>query len=544
MTCKRFRDWSIFAKIMSIAVVSAVLMVMATGILVPFMRDLIMKEKRHALTSVLQQATSLIGSYQKQVESGNLPLEEAKKLAAAQIATMRYDGSNYLWINDLESRMIMHPIKPELNGKDMSQEKDVNGTYFFQEMSKACKDKGEGCVKYSWPKPGSTQQVPKVSCVELFKPWGWVVGTGIYIDDVNEQIHRIQLGIGSALAVLLTITILMALGISRSITSPVARLAKQTEEVARGNLNVAIAACSTDEIGQLTASFMSMTEKLRTIIKQVNDTSSSVASAAAQLHSTSEQIATGAEQVAVQSGSVATAGEQMAATSGNIAQSCLMAAEGSQLATSAAGNGEKVVEKTVMVMNQIAEKVLESAKTVETLGTRSDQIGTIIGTIEDIADQTNLLALNAAIEAARAGEQGRGFAVVADEVRALAERTTKATKEIGGMIKAIQSETKGAVSVMEQGVRQVEAGTEEAARSGAALREILSQVHNVAQQVNQIATAAEQQTATTNEISSNMLQITEVVQNTARGAEESAVAASVLNNNAEELRRLVGQFQF
>jgi methyl-accepting chemotaxis protein len=186
--------------------------------------------------------------------------------------------------------------------------------------------------------------------------------------------------------------------------------------------------------------------------------------------------------------------------------------------------------------------VQETAQTVASLGARSDQIGDIIGTIEDIADQTNLLALNAAIEAARAGEQGRGFAVVADEVRALAERTTRATREIGEMIKAIQSETRGAVAAMEQGVRQVETGTEEAAKSGLALRDILEQVNDVAMQVNQIATAAEEQTATTGEISSNMNQITEVVQLTSQGAQESATAASQLSGHAEELQRLVRQF--
>jgi methyl-accepting chemotaxis protein len=156
-----------------------------------------------------------------------------------------------------------------------------------------------------------------------------------------------------------------------------------------------------------------------------------------------------------------------------------MAAEGAQLASQSAQNGATVVETTITVMSQIADKVQESAKTVESLGARSEQIGAIIGTIEDIADQTNLLALNAAIEAARAGEQGRGFAVVADEVRALAERTTRATREIGEMIQAIQGETKGAVYAMEQGVCQVEAGTTEAAKSGHALRDILEQINAV-----------------------------------------------------------------
>ena len=220
-----------------------------------------------------------------------------------------------------------------------------------------------------------------------------------------------------------------------------------------------------------------------------------------------------------------------------------MAADGAKQASRSANDGTEVVESTIAVMSQIAAKVQESAKTVESLGARSEQIGAIIGTIEDIADQTNLLALNAAIEAARAGEQGRGFAVVADEVRALAERTTRATREIGEMIKAIQNETKGAVTAMEQGVQQVEAGTCEAAKSGAALREILAQINDVAMQVNQIATAAEEQTSTTSEISRNMVEITEVVRQTSQGAQESATAAAQLNGNAEELQRLVRQFK-
>jgi methyl-accepting chemotaxis protein len=194
-------------------------------------------------------------------------------------------------------------------------------------------------------------------------------------------------------------------------------------------------------------------------------------------------------------------------------------------------------------MRQIAARVKDSAGTMESLGARGDQIGEIIGTIEDIADQTNLLALNAAIEAARAGEQGRGFAVVADEVRALAERTTKATKEIGEMIKGIQNETRLAVSVMVEGVREVETGTCEAEKSGDALKEILKQISVVSGQVSQIATAAEQQTATTGEISGNIHQITTVVQESARGAEESASSARQLADLADELQQAVGRFK-
>ncbi|MFZ4858214.1 MAG: methyl-accepting chemotaxis protein [Desulfuromonadaceae bacterium] len=364
--------------------------------------------------------------------------------------------------------------------------------------------------------------------------------SGKAADESAMQGEIIVLGL---LIAAVLISILCAFLLVRSITGPIIPLVAVARKIADGDLTVQIAHTSSDEIGDLSESFRIMAQNLRSMISQVSNTSTQIAAASAQLQATAEHIATGAEEVAAQAGTVATAGEEMSATSGDIAQNCQMAAEGAQRASQAASNGGMVVGKTVAVMGQIAAKVQESARTVESLGARSDQIGAIIGTIEDIADQTNLLALNAAIEAARAGEQGRGFAVVADEVRALAERTTRATKEIGVMIKTIQKETKGAVAAMEQGVQQVEAGTEEAAKSGQALQDILAQVNDVAMQINQIATAAEEQTATTSEISSNMQQITEVVQQTSQGAHESATAAAQLSYNAEELQRLVRQFK-
>jgi methyl-accepting chemotaxis protein len=352
-------------------------------------------------------------------------------------------------------------------------------------------------------------------------------------------------GLFSAFILAVMIAIASAVLITRGITTPIGRMRDMIKDIAQGegDLTKRLEAGAKDELGEVSRWFNQFVEKLHGIVSQISNTSTQVAAAANQLHSTAEHIANGAEEVAAQADTAATAGEEMSATSGDIAQNCQMAAEGAQRASQSASDGAEVVERTVVVMDQITAKVQETAKTVEKLGERSDQIGAIIGTIEDIADQTNLLALNAAIEAARAGEQGRGFAVVADEVRALAERTTRATKEIGDMIKNIQKETKGAVTAMEQGVQQVISGAEEAGKSGQALQDILQQVNDVAMQVNQIATAAEEQTATTSEISRNMQQITEVVQQTSQGAHESATAAAQLNGNAEELQRLVRQFK-
>ncbi|KAF0215068.1 MAG: methyl-accepting chemotaxis [Geobacteraceae bacterium] len=341
----------------------------------------------------------------------------------------------------------------------------------------------------------------------------------------------------------LALGLFLALFIARFISEPVKALARQAEQIANGDLTVAVVQESRDEVGHLAGSFQKMVEHLREVIGKVVNTSESVSSSARELSATSEQMATGVEEVAAQAGTVATASEEMAATSTNIANNCGLAAEGAKHTNDAALTGASVVQETVILMNRIADRVRESAQAVDSLGARSDQIGVIVGTIEDIADQTNLLALNAAIEAARAGEQGRGFAVVADEVRALAERTTKATKEIGEMIRTVQQETKGAVAGMNEGVKDVERGTAEAAKSGSALQEILDQVNAVTMQVNQIATAAEQQTATTSDISNNIQQITSVIHQTAQGSQEAANAATQLASLAQDLQRLVGQFK-
>lgn len=367
-------------------------------------------------------------------------------------------------------------------------------------------------------------------------------GRKAYEDAEKQYQTTLALVIG-AIVVSILVSLILGFLINCSISSAAANLVDASNAMANGDLSQRVRLTSRDELGAIGDSFDTMADSFAQAIRKVAESSAQVAVAASQVNSTAERIATGAEEVASQAATVATSGEEMSATSGDIAQNCQMAAAGAQQASQSAHAGAEVVEKTVMVMGQIAEKVKESARTVESLGARSDQIGAIIGTIEDIADQTNLLALNAAIEAARAGEQGRGFAVVADEVRALAERTTRATREIGEMIKAIQGETKGAVAAMEQGVRQVETGTLEAAKSGAALGDILEQINAVVMQVNQIATAAEEQTATTSEISNNMMQITQVVQDTASGAHQSATAAAQLNANAEDLQRLVQQFK-
>jgi methyl-accepting chemotaxis protein len=355
----------------------------------------------------------------------------------------------------------------------------------------------------------------------------------------RQTVTLTLIGIGASIL----LALLLSIASIRAISRKAGDVAVIAERIADGDLSVRTSITGSSEMGRIGSAFNLLGETFQELMGKIITSAEQVASSANMLQTTSEMMASNAEEVATQATTVAVASEEMAATSNDVAQNCALAAEGSQRSSDSALVGSSVVQETISVMNAIAERVKESARTVENLGAQSDQIGEIVGTIEDIADQTNLLALNAAIEAARAGEQGRGFAVVADEVRALAERTTKATKEIGSMIKSIQQQTREAVISMEDGVKEVERGTCEASKSGQALEEILEQINSMSMQVSQIATATEEQTGTTNEISNNIQMITEVVKITAEVAQDSAGAASDLAKLSEELQALVGRYR-
>lgn len=363
---------------------------------------------------------------------------------------------------------------------------------------------------------------------------------GLVSEAKTELTISIALALTMSLAAL-AVGFMLYLSVKRPLVGMVAMLKDIAE--GEGDLSHRLDEQRQDEFGELCRWFNRFVTNVHGIISQVSNTTLQVTASATQLSSTAEQIATAAEEVACQSTTVATASEEMSATSNDISHNCMLTAEVSNRAGDSAQGGVKIVRDTLEGMEIIAERVREAAHTVESLGARSDQIGAIVGTIEDIADQTNLLALNAAIEAARAGEQGRGFAVVADEVRALAERTTRATKEISSMIKGIQQETCGAVESMEKGVSEVEKGMATSRKSGEALQQILDAINDVTSQVHLIATAAEEQTAVTGEISNNISQITDVVQETATGAHETAKAAAELNRLATNLGQLVGRFK-
>ena len=331
--------------------------------------------------------------------------------------------------------------------------------------------------------------------------------------------------------------------LSISALKPLVGIITVLEKAADGDLSVRADATGGSDSVRLATAFNTMMTNMNKTMRQFFSVADSVRDSVVMVRSTTDSMASAAEDVALQASTIASASEQMAATSADIARSCLCAAESAQKATEQTRSGSQLVQSSSRLMENIAQRVNVTSKTVETLGQRSDQIGAIVNTIQDIADQTNLLALNAAIEAARAGEQGRGFAVVAGEVRALAERTTKATKEIAAMIKAIQNETQNAVHSMSEGVDEVKRGTAETTRSGEALEDILNKINELTMQISNVATAAGEQTATTQEITNNIQMITEVVNRNVENSRTTILTATTLAKEVENLHALVGHFR-
>lgn len=502
MELKRFRDWGMITKILSLFLLAVFLILLGlVGYFLPVVADSLMDEKRIATKSVVDVSYSVIKYWADQAASGAMTEEEAKQAAMKEIATFRYKGNEYFWINDMNSVVVVHGANADLNGKDLSNLKDENDVYIFREFINVCKANGEGFVNYHWPKAGASEPVPKVSYVKLFKPWNWVVGSGIYVDDVDAQVAslRWQILIPTiiSMGILMTIVVLVV----RSMIRPVQEIVEVSSRMAKGDLTMELEAKTKDEVGQLTSAMSHMIRELRRVVGNVSQASEQVAAGSEEMSSSSVELSQGATEQASAVEQVSSSMEEMTSSIGQNAENAQTTNSMTNQAAIDTEKGGKAVAETVGAMKQIAEK---------------------ISIIEEIARQTNLLALNAAIEAARAGEHGKGFAVVAAEVRKLAERSGTSAAEISEL-------STSSVQVAEQ--------------AGELLAKIVPDIQKTAELVQEISAATNEQNEGGVQVNKAIHEMDKVIQQNAAASEEVASTAEELSAQAVQLQKAMQFFK-
>jgi len=516
------------------------------------------QQKQIELRHLGDVALGIIKEEHAAVQKSGVSDADAQKRAMARIGALRYGNNDYFWINDLHPKMVMHPIKPEMNGNDLSSYKDPNGKLLFVDFADTVKKSGSGFVPYEWPKPGFDKPQPKLSYVVGFAPWNWVVGTGVYIDDLKAQTWASTQRSLIVAGVILLLMLVVSIFVARSVTGPLQRMTVAMNDLASGNLAVEVPGVGRgDEVGEMAkaveifkgnavarqaleaeqreAETRAASGRKTDMHKMANDFEAAVgqiveavSSASSQLELSAGTLTATAERAQELTTAVAAASEE---ASTNV-QSVASATE--EMASSVSEISRQVQQSARMATDAVDQARVTNDRVSE-LSKAATRIGDVVELINTIAGQTNLLALNATIEAARAGEAGRGFAVVASEVKALAEQTAKATGEIGQQISGIQAATQESVN---------------------AIQAISGTIEKLSEISSTIAAAVEQQGAATQEISRNVQQasmgtqqVSSNIGDVQRGASETGsassqvlAAAQSLSGDSNRLKLEVGRF--
>lgn len=540
-----FRSWSISQRIWLIVSIALAGYAINIAYSVTTARNRMVAERKLGTRHVVEAAYGILQYYNAQAKAGHITEAQARKDAANTVEALRYGGNEYFWINDMQARIVMHPIKPALDGKDMSNATDPNGKRLFQAMVDVVKQHGAGYVDYLWPKPGSDKPVPKISYVKGFAPWGWIIGSGIYLDDVQASfwsalIHQGYIAVPSVLLVILLCAVL-----AKSVGGRLGKTFAAMENIAEGegDLTLRLDESGHDEISALSVEFNRFAGKVQDLVRQMTDAAGQLHESVRTMTGVVEGTNQGIKRQREETDQVATAVHEMSATVQEVARNAASASQSAHQANDLARSGQDVVAANMEAIQTLAEGVRRAGDVINQLQVESEGVGTILDVIRGIADQTNLLALNAAIEAARAGEQGRGFAVVADEVRTLAQRTQESTAEIQELIGGLQQKAGLGVEAMESGRAQADESVGKAGQVREAL-EAISQSISIINDMNaQIASAAEEQAAVTEEINQNLANITTIAETSASGASQSETAATNVYQQIARLQTLVKQFK-
>jgi methyl-accepting chemotaxis protein len=564
-------------KLMLLSVIPTILFIIISCFyIIPKTKANIYLEKDIQIKNNVELAYSMVDYYYTLSKTGVMTTQEAQEKAKEITSKMRYGNEGYFWIDNDKYINLMHATKPETVGQNRSKTQDAKGNYMVKDyIQGALQNKDLGYYSKFWfPKPNETEPSPKRGYVKLFEPWGWIVCSGIYIDDVEETIGGEINGIIFINVVLMIISLVFAYLFSqKAIVNPLQNIIGKIREIANsgGDLTQKIHVNNKDELGKLADAVNDMTQNLAQLIRQVAQTTEQVSASSEELTASASQSSQVANQISAVITEVASAADQQHNTTNHVVQivenmsrsvqqavnNTNVAVERSDQTAKAAKDGVTSIEATIGQMNYIEKTVVNSSGLVDKLGNRSKEIGQIVSTIANLANQTNLLALNAAIEAARAGEQGKGFAVVAEEVRKLAEQSEIATEQIRQLISETQQDTEKAIDAMKEGTLAVKKGTENINVTGKAFVEIATLVNNVTDEIkrtvmaiNDIAAGAKQVASSmdvlggvSDETASRTQAVSASTEEQTASIEEIAVASDALSQLAEKLQMEIVKFK-
>lgn len=505
----------------------------------------LLEQKYQKTQQLVESSYNIIEHNYSRIASEGITTKQAQTFAKKTINALRYDTNNYYWINDYDARMVMHPIKPALIGKDLSEFKDPNGLKLFQAIVDVVKKQNEGFVSFYWAKQTGEEPVAKVGYVKGFEEWNWIIGSGVYLDDIDAEFTSMAILTSTIGGVAFIILAIITTLIQKSIVRPLNQTVQMLTDInqGEGDLTKRLPENGNDEITSLTRGFNMFSEKIGRLVTDVDSSASQVKDNAKSLDNLNQKAKSLAEQQNEQTGQLEYSMNEMQTTINEVAKNAENAAHETNEGKELVSEGQDIVLNTVKQIGTLSNNVQEASIVIKSLADESESIETVLEVIKSIADQTNLLALNAAIEAARAGEQGRGFAVVADEVRTLASRTGQATEEIQKMIHKLQQGSHSAVSVIELSASKAIETSEHVNQANNALCNISEVIQRINDMNMQIATAAEEQSLSANEINNSVQRISNLSNESLEGTDSAAKRSSELNDMGENLIQKLSSFK-
>ncbi|AYK17974.1 methyl-accepting chemotaxis protein [Aeromonas veronii] len=514
-------------------------------------RENAIKERKALLSSYIMMAKTAVDAVYSLPDS-----PENRQKVKELLRPLRYSSDGYFFVYDFEGNTILLPVRTELEGKNRWNDKDAKGKLLIQEILKSARQ-GDGFTEYWTAKPSIGRDAPKLAFTLVLDKYQWAIGTGFYIDDIDNELAALRAeresnmhaSLQSSVLVILLIlgiTLAATVVVGNRVTKPLADAVLALNDIANGDgdLTQRLKVQSQDEIGQLASAFNRFVERIQSVVSQVGETSNHLFSAVDKLHHLSEHYDHQMQGHSRETDQVVTAVTEMSSTAQEVAASASNAATATSDAARESDAARGVVSGAINSINRLVGEVHTASGVIEQLAQETAKIGSVVEVIRGIAEQTNLLALNAAIEAARAGEQGRGFAVVADEVRSLAGRTQQSTKEINEMLQRLQGGVKQAVEVMQASEDRSQETVQEASHIASSLDSMVMAVSTINDMNIQIATAAEEQHAVSEEINKNLVAIQQIVSELTSAAVESNSTTRDLASTGDKLRKLVSQFRY